>query len=94
MGEPLYQREIRYRCCDCGHTFPLRITEEEYITSLDEGHEEKCDRYGQLVGKGEVNCRKCRARFVLAFPHQHVNCDLANGACPNCAEKFISLCIC
>lgn len=86
--------QTEYRCFDCGKDFPVEITDEEYKTSLSEAHTEGCPQCGRSVGTGTVKCEACGDRFVLAFPHWHIMCDVASGNCPKCGESYVSLCIC
>ena len=86
--------EIPYRCVDCGNLIPIQISSTEQRSALDTGHEESCSQCGQVVGSGTVNCRMCDTRFVLFHGHAHVGCDVAGGTCPNCDQRYVSLCIC
>lgn len=83
-----------YHCLNCRHQFPIQVSEAEARAGLDPGRTEVCPRCAQHVGMGPVRCRSCGGTFVLSFPHWHLQCDLANGACPGCGARVVSPCIC
>src|SRR5215475_3339766 len=83
-----------YDCLKCGHRFAIEITQPESLSSLDRSRTDACPKCAQRVGSGPVRCRSCGDAFVVAFPHWHVHCNLAGGACPACGVRYESPCIC
>lgn len=83
-----------YACLRCKHLFTIEVTESELRTYLDPGRTDACPECAQIVGAGPVRCRSCGSTFVLAFPHWHMQCDLAVGTCPTCGAEYVSACIC
>lgn len=85
---------LNYECLKCGHRFLLPITDAELATRLDSDREDQCPECAQRVGVGPVKCRNCATAFEIEFPHWHVQCTLAHGACPVCGVRCQSLCNC
>jgi len=83
-----------YACLKCGHRFAIALTEAERLSSLDPDRTDACPACGQQVGTGPVGGTRCGGTFELTFPHWHVHCDLASGACPACGARVQSLCVC
>jgi len=86
--------DANYECADCGRRFPVNISPDEMRTVLRNDRTEKCPTCGQRVGVGNVTCGECGRVFPLPMLHWHVRCNVASGVCPQCGERFESLCIC
>ncbi len=83
-----------YACLRCGQRFAIDVTDAEMGASLDAGRDDACPGCAQRVGTGVVRCRRCDGEISLAFPHWHVQCDLAAGDCPRCGARYVSPCVC
>jgi len=83
-----------YACLKCQQRFSIDVTESESRSLLDPHRTDVCPKCAQPVGTGPVRCENCQTEFTLAFPHWHVHCDVADGDCPTCRSRYVSLCIC
>ena len=83
-----------YDCADCGHTFPVNVSDDEMRSSLRTDHPGRCPACGQRVGAGHVTCRQCGTAFLVEMLHWHVHCNVASGTCPKCGGEYVTGCIC
>lgn len=88
------QRLTAYDCLWCERSFQIALSDTEAAAGLNPDRTEECPQCSRRIGSGPALCKKCGQSFELLFPHWHVRCDLANGVCPACANRYVSLCIC
>ncbi len=81
--------QINYRCADCDESFPIRISEREFRTTISGIRAEACPCCRQQVGYGKVTCRHCGNPFVARMPLRHTQRRLAFGQCPNCHKLHL-----
>ncbi len=81
--------QINYPCADCEKSFPIRVSDREFNTTISGIRRDFCPCCRQQVGYGKVTCRHCGQAFVVRMPLRHTHNRLAFGRCPSCQNPHL-----